>query len=107
MRILEEYSIIKENEGRELRYFYRLTQSQYQNFPAYGIEIVREDYQGTVKVGEDKEYIKFVSTQRHRVKQMVISLYKNEVSPIHLVDILGEFVDGQVYEFDMGLIKEA
>ncbi|MBE6070475.1 MAG: hypothetical protein E7208_00770 [Clostridium butyricum] len=107
MKILEEYSTVKENEGVEMRYFYRLTQSQYQNFHAYGVEITREDYKGIIKVGEDKDCIELISTQKHRVKQMVMNLYQNEVSPIHLVDILGEFVDGQVHEFDIGLIKEA
>lgn len=36
-----------------------------------------------------------------------MNLCKYEVSPIHLVDILGEFVDEHAYEFDMELSKEA
>lgn len=106
MRMLEEYSTIRENDGIELRYFYRLTQSQYCGFPAYGVEIERRDYRGLTKIKEEKDCIGLVSTQRNKVKQIVMNLCKHEVSPIHLVDILGEFVDGHAYEFDRVLPKE-
>ncbi len=106
MRVLEEYSIVRENEGVELRYFYRITKSQYCGFPAYGVEIERKDYKGLIKLKEEKDSIELVSTQRHKVKQIVMNLYNYEVSPIHLVDILGEFVDEHVFEFDLVLSKE-
>ena len=38
MRILEEYSVVRQNEEIELRYFYRITKSQYCGFDAYGVE---------------------------------------------------------------------
>lgn len=106
MRILEEYNVVIENDGIELRYFYRLTQSQYCSFPAYGVEIERKDYKGVTKINEVIDGIEFVSAQRHKAKQIVMNLCKNEVSPIHLVDILGEFVDVHAYEFDMLSINE-
>jgi hypothetical protein len=107
VRVLEEYSMVRENDGVELRYFYRITKSQYCGFPAYGVEIERKDYLGLRKIKEEKDSIEFVSTQMHKVKQIVMNLCNYEVSPIHLVDILGEFVDEHVYEFDMILSKEA
>ena len=107
MRILEEYSVVRQNEEIELRYFYRITKSQYCGFDAYGVEVERKDYKGLTKIKEEKDNIELVSTQRHKVKQIVMNLCKYEVSPIHLVDILGEFVYEHAYEFDMELSKEA
>lgn len=107
MKIVEEYTLTKEEGGVKLQYFYRLIQTKYNNFPAYGIEIERKDFKGMSKIKEEKDNIELISSQRHKVKQVIMNLYKNEVSPIHLIDVLGEFVDAQAYEFDMGLIKEA
>lgn len=106
MRILEEYSMVRENQGIESKYFYRIIKSQYCGFPAYGVEIERNDYRGLTKIKEEKDSIELVSTQRHKVKQIVMNLCNYEVSPIHLVDILGEFVDEHAHEFDMALSKE-
>ncbi|MDB2097813.1 DUF6514 family protein [Clostridium paraputrificum] len=41
-----------------------------------------------------------MSTQRHKVKGLLNLLYKNEVSPIHLIDIIGEYVDKWVGDFE-------
>ncbi|WP_368253287.1 DUF6514 family protein [Clostridium paraputrificum] len=44
--------------------------------------------------------VKYISTQRHKVKGLLNLLYKNEVSPIHLIDIIGEYVDKWVEDFE-------
>ncbi|WP_443110841.1 DUF6514 family protein [Caloramator sp. mosi_1] len=35
----------------------------------------------------------FVSTDRTKVLKLLIDLQKNEVSPIHLIEVVGEYVD--------------
>ena len=101
MRILEEYTTIIENKEVEFRYFYRVITSKYNGIDVYGVQIERKDYKGLVEIGNEKDTIEFVSTQRYKAKQIVMNLCKNQVSPIHLIDILGEFVDEHVYEFDI------
>ncbi len=107
MSVLEEYGITKKYYGIEYKYFYRLLQNQYNGYSAYGIEIEKKEYIGMTKIDEYKDSIKLVSTQRHEVKTLLMNLQKNIVSPIHLIDIVGEFVDEHVYEFDFGMVREA
>lgn len=106
MRVLEEYSVVKKNDDIELKYSYRLIQSQYHELTVYGIEIERRDYRQGVKINEDKDSLEIVSPHRDKVKQIVMNLCENELSPIHLVDVLGEFIDGHAHEFDLILSKE-
>ena len=107
MKIVEEFSTVKEKENLEMKYFYRIIESIYNDFPVYGIEIERKDYKGLSIVNEVKDSIKLISRQRHKVKQIIMKLVKNEASPIHLIDILGEYVDEQAYKFELGLVMEA
>ena len=107
MRVLEEYNIVNRNAGIEYKYSYRLLQSQYNGYTAYGIEIERKDYKGLTKINEEKDSIEIMSTQRHAIKNILMKLQKENVSPIHLVDIVGKFVDEHVYEFDLGMVREA
>ncbi len=102
MSVLEEYNIINRNAGIEYKYSYRLLQSQYNGHTAYGIEIERKDYMGLTKINEEKDSVKLMSTQRHTISNILAKLEKEIVSPIHLIDIVGEFVDKHVYEFDVG-----
>ena len=107
MRILEEYNIVIRNMNLKYKYYYRMTQSIYNGLQAYGIEIKREDYKGLIKVKEEKDCVKLISTEMEYVKKLLLMLYKNQVSPIHLIDVLGETIDEHVYEFDVGMKKEA
>lgn len=107
MKILEEYNIVIRNMDIKYKYYYRLLHDVYNGLQAYGIEIKREDYKGFIKVNEEEDSIKLVSTQMKAAKELLSMLYGNQVSPIHLVDVLGEFVDEHVYEFDVGMVKEA
>ena len=104
MKILEEYNIVTRNMDIQYKYYYRLLRGIYNGLQTYGVQIKREDYNGEDKINEEEDSIERVSTQIQPVKEIVLNLYKNQVSPIHLIDILGEFVDEHVYEFDVNMI---
>ncbi|WP_407644975.1 DUF6514 family protein [Clostridium polyendosporum] len=46
-----------------------------------------------------------ISPQRHKVHNLLKMIYDNGVSPRHLIDILGEYVDTYVIDFDVALAR--
>lgn len=107
MNLVEEYTCINKETDVEFRYSYRLIKRDYNGMAAYGIEIERKDYVNLKSVGLERNKVELISTQRHKVKQLLMKLYDNQVSPIHLIDIIGSYVDEHVYEFDIDSSKEA
>lgn len=67
----------------------------------YGIEIERRDMKKGTVVNTEKDSIEYISPQRHKVQELLRMVYKNGVSPIHLVEVLGEYVDTYIEDFDM------
>ncbi|AOR24680.1 DUF6514 family protein [Clostridium taeniosporum] len=102
MNIIEEYTSV-DNENN-FEYKYRLTKSLYKGKVGYGIEVQSKSPND---VFYEKDSVNLVSTNRHNVKTLLTKLYENRVSPIHLIDIIGEYVDKHVYEFDNFITKEA
>jgi len=89
-------------------YFYRLVKSQisvsmYDEFTkvqAYGIEIERQDISNGSVVRIQRDCVDNISPQRYKVKNLLKMLYDNTVSPIHMIDILGEYIDEYTSDFD-------
>lgn len=100
-RILEEGS-------KKYKYNYILTKNDLSvsvedgcvEVPAYGIIVEKENYIDGELKGIDKDSIEYISPYRHKVQEMLKLLYENVVSPVHLVDVLGEKVDKCVADFD-------
>ena len=101
MNLVEEYTAIDTASEVEFRYSYRLIKKDYKGIVAYGIEIERKDYMGLENINLEREKIEIISAQRHKVKQVLMKLYTNKVSPLHLIDIVGNYADEQAYEFDI------
>lgn len=101
MNLVEEYTAINSDSDVEFRYAYRLIKKDYKGIIAYGIEVERKDYVGLKNVNLERERIDIISIHRHKVKQLLMQLYNNQVSPIHLIDIAGSYADEHVYEFDI------
>ncbi|OPJ65793.1 DUF6514 family protein [Clostridium chromiireducens] len=99
----EEYTSINSDSDVEFRYAYRLTKREFRGITAYGIEIERKDYVGLKSVNLERESIDIISIHRHKVKQLLMKLYSNQVSPVHLIDIVGSYADEHAYEFDLGV----
>ncbi|AWK50118.1 hypothetical protein DIC82_02990 [Clostridium beijerinckii] len=107
MNLVEEYTSINRDDDVEFRYAYRLIKKDYRGIIAYGIEIEREDYVGLKNINLERANIEIISPHRYKVKQLLIKLYNNQVSPLHLIDIIGSYVDEHAYEFDVGIQEQA
>lgn len=107
--IILESKVKKFQDGEITRnYYYRMTKdkitiyanSQHKEIVAYGLEIERQDLSGNVLTNILRDQIKCISPSREKVHRLMEILYENMVSPIHLVDILGEEVDLCVNDFE-------
>lgn len=89
-------------------YFYRLVKSQISvsmydevtKVQAYGIEIERQDTVSGIVECIQRDSVLNISPQRHKVKELFKMVYENTVSPIHIIDILGEYIDDYTSDFD-------
>lgn len=100
MNIAEEYESKSRDEGIEFDYFYRLIKSNYKGMPVYGIEIERKDYIGMKNINIERDKVDMISYQKHKAKEILMKLYRNKLSPIHLIDIIGCYADEFAYEAD-------
>lgn len=107
MNLVEEYTSINRENDVEFRYAYRLIKKDYKGIIAYGIEIERKDYVGLKNINLEREKIEVISPHRYKVKQLLRNLYNNQVSPYHLIDIIGSYADEYAYEFDDGIQEQA
>lgn len=107
MNLVEEYTSINRDNDVEFRYAYRLIKKDYKEITAYGIEIERKDYIGLENINLERKKIDVISPHRYKVKQLLMKLYNNQVSPIHLIDIIGVYADEYAYEFDIGIQEQA
>ena len=107
MNLVEEYTSINRDDDVEFRYVYRLIKKEYRGIMAYGIEIERKDYVGLKNINLERKKIDMVSPHKYKVKQLLRKLCDNQISPVHLIDIIGSYADEQAYEFDNGIQEQA
>ena len=98
--IIENLLITRCINDVEMKYTYKLTTKKYNGVQAYGIEVERDDYKNGESINILTDSVDLISPQKDKVKKLLNMLYKNEVSPIHLIDIIGEYVDNYVSDFD-------
>ncbi|MCI1944536.1 DUF6514 family protein [Clostridium luticellarii] len=106
--IVENLSFNKIVRNMKYLYFYRLLKEKvsvpYQNevvkVQSYGIEVERQDVMDGKLVNVQRECIKSISPERYKVHNLLKLLYDNQVSPIHLVDVIGDYVDEYILDFD-------
>ena len=67
---------------------------------SYGIEVERQDIVDDKLVKIERDLVKCISPHRHKVHNLLKMLYDNIVSPVHLIDILGEYLDEYITDFD-------
>ena len=108
MVVLENLSKKVTDEDVKHIYFYRLVKSQISvsmnNEPtemqAYGIEIERQDIIDDTVVFIERDCVENISPQRHKVKNLLKMLHESTVSPIHMIEVLGEYIDEYISDFD-------
>lgn len=82
-------------------YSYRLLEMQYKSIKTYGIEIERKDLIKGKQVDFISEKVERISPIKEKVIMILEKLKENKVSPIHLIDIIGEEVDNCIFDFNM------
>lgn len=97
--LLESLNVKKEVNGMEMKYSYGIIESKYLENVVYGIYVSREYIDGEKVIDLYEDSIKYVSPIKEKVIGLRDLLYKGEVSPLHLIDIVGDFVDNCVNDF--------
>lgn len=105
MEIVEEFTSMNRNEEIEFRYSYRLIKNTLNDIELYGVEVERRDYIGINNVNIERERIDIISNKKNEVKKIVETLYDGQVSPIHMIDVIGSSVDNCAYEFKDDLLN--
>lgn len=99
MRVVK--SLQTEEVSEDVKYIYKYTilEKNFEGTKAYGIEVERNDIYNGKEIERKRDSIDIISTNLCKVESMLDLLFENKVSPIHLVDVLGEYVDKCAYEF--------
>ena len=101
MYIVDSLYNVTKNEEKESRYAYRIISEDFYGGQAFGIEAERQDLiEGNV-INIERDEIRKISNIEEKVKELLSLIHDNQVSPIHLVDILGEHVDEYVSDFNL------
>ena len=83
-----------------MKYSYLMESREYNNETVYGIVVKRESIENKVVVSSVEDHVDIISKKKEVVQKLLDLLYKNQVSPIHLIDVIGETVDNCVLEFN-------
>ena len=100
VRVNKNISTMVFQGEKQINYSYRLIESDFHRGQAYGIEVERQDVIDGNLVNVERDSVKLISPNREKVEFLLDLLKKNNVSPIHLIDIIGEYVDEYVGDFD-------
>lgn len=108
MMVVENLVRTNGTDKVKYNYFYRLLKSKISiryetdtiEVQSYGIEIERQDLVDGKLINIERDCVKSISTQRHKVHNLLKLLYDNSVSPIHLIEVLGEYIDEYIVDFD-------
>ncbi|MDF2505314.1 MULTISPECIES: DUF6514 family protein [Clostridium] len=108
MNIVDTFSKSIMNGETEYKYEYRITKSNIMLYDygvnsevqSYGIEIERQDIINGKTINLERDSVYNISPQRYKVQELTKLLYDNDVSPINSIEILGEYVDEYISDFD-------
>lgn len=89
------------NEELNCEYFYKLTKSSFEGNNFYGVEIERQDFKEEKLINIERENINYVEINKSKALELLNTLWANEVSPIHLIDIVGEYSDQIIENYGM------
>ena len=99
MKINKTLSKMVNINEREVKYIYRMTEKNIRNRQALGIEIERQDFNDGEVINLERDYVSLVADEEKKANDLLVLLFNNLVSPIHLVDIVGEYSDLCAAEF--------
>lgn len=93
MKVIKNVVKLVEQNDLKYQYSYRLIQNIFENDKIYGIEVERADFSNESLINIERDLIKYISRDEEKAVKLLDLLADNIVSPIHLVDVLGEYVD--------------
>jgi hypothetical protein len=95
------------DNGIERKYEYKILRSSFirnecsgEEIQSYGIEVERKDIQSGKVFNFERNIIKNISPHRYKVQALAKLLCDNAVSPINFVEVLGDYVDEYIGDFD-------
>lgn len=100
MRVVRNLCKELKVEDKNFKFSYRLIETDFDGKEVYGIEVEREDFINNELTNIERDSVDRISPNKDKVFELVNKLYKFEVSPIHLIDIIGEDVDNFVADFN-------
>lgn len=108
MMVVENLIKNEYSGGIKYTYSYRMVKSKmklsYSNdnieVQSYGIEVERVDIIDGAITEIERDCVKCISPDRHKVHNLLKMLYDYTVSPVHLVDVIGDYVDEYIADFD-------
>ena len=101
MYIVESLHSDMKVDDKECKYSFRMFKENFLDGQAFGIEVERQDFMEGNVVKIERDFISKISNNEEKVKDLLKLLCNYQVSPIHLVDILGEYVDNYVSDFNI------
>ena len=113
MMVVETLSKNDIIDGIRYKYCYRLLKSNFEmkldeggvKGTCYGIEVERQDILNNNVINIERDSIPKISTYRHKVHTLLKLLNDNSVSPIHLVEVIGDYVDEYAADFNESLVN--
>jgi len=110
--VIESLLKIERIGDKNYIYYFKMTKSNIKKdgtflpykLRTYGIEIERHDMVDDKLVEIKKKCIKSISSNRYKVDKLLKILYNNTVSPIHLINIVEEYVDSFDFDYDQTAI---
>lgn len=93
MRIKKSLSKTINIDDKEFKYIYRVTEKSIKSGQAFGIEIERQDFNNGEVVNLERDNVSIVACEENKADDILMLLFNNLVSPIHLIDIIGEYSD--------------
>ncbi|MGL5635011.1 MAG: DUF6514 family protein [Sarcina sp.] len=88
-------NLVKNLDSGEVNYeySYKIVSSLLNGQEVFGIEAERLDYKENFLINIEREFINVISFDLNKVEEMFSLVAECIVSPIHLIDVLGEKVD--------------
>ena len=101
MNIVNSLYLNFQNDTKESRYSFRMFKEKFLDGQAFGIEVERQDLVNGNIVEIERDSISKISNKEEKVMELLKLVHNHQVSPIHLVDILGEYVDNYTSDFNI------
>ena len=97
--VIEKKVTTKYIDGIERIYIYKVTQQKQDSILEYGVKATREDVSKGERITIVESEVKYISLKKEVVMGIVDILCRNEVSPIHLKEIVCDYVDTDSINF--------